>query len=178
MSVVGGQPASAARPLVLPFRSCHFHLLRVLRRVLIRTLDPRQHAVMLCALPLLSFTLSISFPSVSQSHLITSIQFSLFFIFLFYFTSSCLVAASTDDVENSWDHQYSFSFFDSYCVSISVTICNPLYVLLHFILFLVLFCLALSFRFSPFLDVSYFLFKFFLFLNPLPVSYSPSFYFL
>jgi hypothetical protein len=41
-----------------------------------------------------------------------------------------------------------------------------------------LFCLALSFRFSPFLDVSYFLFKFFLFLNPLPVSYSPSFYFL
>jgi hypothetical protein len=90
--VVGGQPASAARPLVLPFRSCHFHLLRVLRRVLIRTLDPRQHAVMLCALPLLSFTLSISFPSVSQSHLITSIQFSLFFYFPFLFylvLSSC-----------------------------------------------------------------------------------------
>jgi len=139
--------------------------------VFLRTLDLGQHAVMLCAscyypLPFYLFPL---FPNPIWS---PQCNFPFFF---FPSITSCLVA-STDDVENSPYHQYSFSFFDSYCVSISVTICNPSSHCppsFHFIS-----CLVLSgpFRFDSFHFLTFLSFQFFL-LNPLPVSFSPSFSF-
>lgn len=147
-----------------PFRSCHFHLLRVLRRVLIRLWSFANMPCYCAPATIILYTLILSYFSlcfpIPSDHLNT-IFFCLSFLFQSF--TSCLVASW-------WCREFSvpsvFLWFVRFLLCIyfrhdlqSQVVVVPT-VLFHFILFLVLFCLLLLSVLS--ISCRFFFFQFFL----------------